>query len=231
VKGAHDRGFWRRIAPVMMGIVVVGALPLAASAQTEPARPALTIELPADSLLLRRGPLVRATGMLSRERTRNLLLAGFPARFHVRVELWSEGPFWLDGLESSREYDMFVRFLPVERKYEVILVEDDVALSLGKFEAVAEAERAVGRAVAPRITGARIRRPQYYLVSLIVETLSEKDLDEVERWLKGDIEPGITGNANPASLFSRIVKPIASRLLGGEKVEYEATSDRFRVRP
>jgi hypothetical protein len=217
----------------MMALFVAGgmsAAPRGAAAQGD-GRPTLTIELPADSLLLRRGPVVRASNMLSRERTRTFLDAGFPVRFHVRVALWSEGPFWFDDLESAREYEMFARFVRAEKKYEVILVEDDAALSLGKFDAVAGAEGAVGRAVAPRITGARTSRRQYYQATLIVETLSEQDLDEVERWLRGDVEPGITGGANPASLFSRIVKPIATRLLGGEKLEYEATSERFRVRP
>jgi hypothetical protein len=225
------QAFRRGFAPVTMALLVAGAAPRPLRAQNAAGSPALTIELPSDSLLLKRGPLVRASNMLSRERTKKFLAAGFPARFHVRVELWSEGPFWLDNLESSREYDMFARFLPTEKKYEVILVEDDVALSLGKFDAMPEAERAVGRAVAPRITGARISRRQYYQASLVVETLSERDLDEVERWLKGDIEPGISGEANPASLVSRILKPLATRLLGGEKVSYDATSERFRVRP
>jgi hypothetical protein len=218
----------RGVALVTIASLVAGATPHVSRAQ-DVARPALTIELPADSLLLKRGPLVRATSMLSRERTRKFLDAGFPARFHFRLELWSEGRWlWLDQLESSREYDMFARFLPTEKKYEVILVENDVALSLGKFEAVADAERAVGRAIAPKITAARLGRQQYYQATLVVETLSEQDLDEVERWLKGDIEP-IGGDANPASLFSRIVKPIATRLLGGEKVVYETTSLKFRI--
>jgi hypothetical protein len=59
--------------------------------------------------------------------------------------------------------------------------------------------------------------------------LSEKDIDEVARWLKGDIEPGITGKANPASVITRGVRALATRLLGGEKAEYEATTPPFRV--
>jgi hypothetical protein len=231
VKTGHVRRIRRGVALATMSLLVAGAVPHSLAAQEAPGRPTLTIELPADSLLLKRGPLIRAANMLSRDRTKQFLDAGFPVRFHVRVELWTEGRFWLDQLESAREYDMFARYLKIEKKYEVILVEYDIALSLGKFDVMAEAERAVGRAVAPKISGARISRPQYYQATLAVETLSEKDLDDVERWLKGDIEPGISGEANPASLFSRIVKPIATRLLGGERVEYEATSERFRIRP
>lgn len=215
------------MALATIGLFVAGATPRVASTQ---ARPALTIELPADSLLLRQGPLIRAERMLSRERTKTFLNAGFPVHLHVRIELLIEGRFWLDNLQSSREYDMFARYVKIEKKYEVILVEGDIALSLGKFDAVSDAERAVGRAVAPRISGARIDRPQYYVASLVVETLSERDLDDLAQWLRGDVGPGIRGGADPASLISKIVKPLATRLLGGEKVAYEATTAKFRVR-
>ena len=47
--------------------------------------------------------------------------------------------------------------------------------------------------------------------------------------IKGDVEPGITGQANPASILSRGIRTLASRLLGGEKTEYEVASPKFRV--
>jgi hypothetical protein len=210
-------------------LMVAGALPRPALAQRTLERPELRMELPADSLLTRRGPRVRATNMLSREKIRKLLLAGFPARFHFRVELWSERGWFSDRLESAIEYDVFARYLPLEKKYDVIQVENDHALSLGKYDVIADADRAVGRPFAVPIVAARIEATQYYLTTLIVEALSEKDLDEVERWLKGDVQPGLTGEANPASIISRGLRTFASRLLGGEKSEYEVASAKFRI--
>lgn len=213
-----------------MGVVLVafgatGAAPFARSHAQ--GRPTLTIELPADSLLTRRGPVVQAVNMLAGERIQNLLLAGFPARFQFRVELWSDRFF--DALEDAAEFDVFAQFLPVEKVYEVIQVQDERKLSLGKFASVADAQRAIGRPTLAALAAARSTRAQYYHATLLVEVLSEKDLDEVGRWLRGDIEPGITGRANPASILTRGIRTIASRLLGGEKLEYEATSARFRV--
>lgn len=184
---------------------------------------------PADSLVTRRGPLVRAEHMLAGERIQQLLLAGFPARFHFRLELWSKGRFFLDQLEGAAEWDVWARYLPVERVYEVLQVQDEHALSLGKFADVADAERAIGRPNAAAIRARVSSRRQYYQATLAVEVLSERDLDEVARWLKGDVEPGITGEANPASILSRGVRTLASRLLGGEKLEYQATGPTFRV--
>ncbi len=205
------------------------ALIVATAAVGAQGRPALTLEQPPDSLLTRRGPLVRATQMLAGERIKELLLAGFPARFHFRVELWSEGRFFLNQLQDAAEWDVWVRYLPVERTYEVLQVQDDQALSLGKFTAIADAERAIARPNAAVIAARPSTRPQYYQASLVVEVLSERDLDELARWLQGDVEPGITGRANPASILTRGIRTLASRLLGGEKLEYEVTGPQFRV--
>ena len=167
--------------------------------------------------------------MLAGDRIQKLLLAGFPARFHFRLELWSKGRFFLDQLEGAAEWDVWARYLPAEHVYEVLQVQNERALSLGKFAEVAYAELAIGRPNAAAIRARASSRRQYYQATLVVEVLSERDLDEVARWLKGDVEPGITGGANPASILSRGVRTLASRLLGGEKIEYEATGPTFRI--
>ena len=166
--------------------------------------------------------------LLAGDRIRELLNAGFPARFQFRVELWSEGRFF-DAFEKAGEYTLLVRYLPADRLYEATHVQDERAFSLGRFTAVADAERAIGRAMAAPVNARPAPRRQYYQATLTVEVLSENDIDEVARWLKGDIEPGITGKANPASVITRGVRALATRLLGGEKAEYEATTPPFRV--
>ncbi len=210
-------------------LLLAAALAVAGRPAHAQERPALTITLPTDSLLTRRGPVVAATRMLAGERLRGLIQSGFPARFHFRVELWSKGRFFVDQLEGATEWDVLARWLPTERVYEVVQVMDDHALSLGKFRDIADAERAIGRPNAARIAAQRQAQRQYYQATLVVEVLSERDIDEVSRWLQGDIEPAITGQANPASMLSRAVRSLASRLLGGVRLEYEATTPQFRA--
>lgn len=205
-------------------IVATATVPLRAQD-----RAALSLDLPVDSLLSAKGPNVRATGMLAGDRIRSLLLAGFPARFHFRVELWTEGRIFFDHLENATEWDVWVRYLPIERRYEVLQVQNDQPLSLGKFAEIGDAEHAIARPYAAPIAAIHSSRLQYYQTTLVVEVLSERDLDELSRWLQGDVEPGITGHANPASILSRGIRTLASRLLGGEKREYERTSRHFRV--
>ena len=210
---------------VVAAVALSAAAAVSASAQ---ARPSLSIELPPDSLLTRRGPLLRATSMLAGERIRELMAAGFPARFHYRVELWSEGRFWA-SFETAAEFDVLARYLPAEKLYEVIHVERDHAQSLGRFANAADAERAIGRAIPAPMAARRSSRAQYYQATLTVQALSEKDLDEVAQWLRGDVEPGLTGSANPTSVIARGVRTLAASLLGGEKLEYVATSPHFRT--
>lgn len=188
------------------------------------------LELPADSLRTRQGPLVRASGMLAGERVQKLLAAGFPARFRFRVELWSDGRFLFDQLEAASEWLVLVQYAPIEREYQVVQVQNDQPLSLGRFAALADAERAVARPTRAALPAGRLQREQYYLATLSVEVLSERDIDEVARWLRGDVEPGLTGQASPASIVTRGVRALASRLLGGERLEYEAVSPKFRAR-
>ena len=46
-----------------------------------------------------------------------------------------------------------------------------------------------------------------------VDAIFESHECATARWLKGDIEPGITGKANPASVITRGVRALATRLL------------------
>ena len=58
---------WLTLAVIGAAGAGPGAAPLGAQV-----RPKLTLELPADSLLTRHGPLVRATGMLAGDRIKEL---------------------------------------------------------------------------------------------------------------------------------------------------------------
>lgn len=192
--------------------------------------PTLDIEPPAPSQALVEGPVVRARDMLAGARSRELLAAGFPAQFHFRIELWSEGR-WFNDLERQMEYDVFVRYIALEKAYEVTqVVHDRPPLSLGKFTKLADAEAAVARPTRVPITAFRTSRTLYYVATLDVEVLSLGDLDELDRWLRGEVEPTLSGSRNPGTALSRTLRALAARVLGGERREYERRTAPFRVR-
>jgi hypothetical protein len=70
---------------------------------------------------------------------------------------------------------------------------------------------------------------QYYAASLEVETMSMNDLDEVERWLRGEMKPAVRGKSNPGTAVGRGVGKVLTRLLGGERRNLKARSGTFRV--
>jgi hypothetical protein len=199
------------------------AVPLAA----QTARPALEIQLPNPSQLAAEGPLVRSRGMLTDDRTRELLQSGFPARLHYRVELWRSGRFF-DALQRTAEWDVIVRFRGVEQTFEVVQVIGDRSLSLGEFQYLQDAEAAVSRPLRVPLQAPREDRRFYYRATLNVQAMSVSDLDEVERWLQGELQPAVRGERNPGTALTRGIRTLATRLLGGERREYATRSASFR---
>ena len=192
------------------------------------ARPSVDVTLPAPAQLRQAGPIVRARDMLAGARMRELLAAGFPARFHFKVELWSQGR-WFNDVERRTEYDVLARYIAVENFYEVVQIVNDRPFSLGKFAKIEDAEQAIARPTRVPIAGVTTDKKPYYQVSLAVEVLSVSDIDEVDRWLRGELEPAINGQRNPGTAMTRGFRALAARLLGGEKREYETRTSSFRV--
>ena len=208
-----------------MTLAVGAALATTAAAQR---RPSVDIGVPPSSQLLATGPVVQARDMLAGARIRELLSAGFTARFHFRVELWSEGG-WLNDVERRLDYDVLARYVPMEQLYEVIQVTHDRPFRLGKFGKIEDAESAIARPTRVPISAFKTSRRLYYQVTLQVEILSVSDLDEVDRWLRGELQPAISGGRNPGTVLTRGFRTLAARLLGGETREYEARTPAFRI--
>jgi hypothetical protein len=77
------------------------------------------------------------------------------------------------------------------------------------------------------MTAPRGRR-SYYNVVVDVETLALSDLDEVERWLRGELRPAVRGRRSAGTALGRGAKVLAERLLGGQTRHFEVRSETFR---
>jgi hypothetical protein len=199
------------------------ALPVSLAAQ---GNPRIDITLPAQGALLREGPTLRGSALLADAQLRDLVRNGFPARFSFRVELWSAGGFFND-LEASTVWDVIVRYDPLEKVYEVVRIAGNQAVSLGKFTDAEAAGEAVGRPVRVPLN-APSRSRYYYAATLDVEVLSLSDLDELERWLRGELRPAVSGRRNPGTALTRGVRTLVVRLLGGTKRHFEAKTGTFK---
>jgi hypothetical protein len=193
-------------------------------------RPRLEVTLPPQERLAVEGPQVRATGVLGDPAIRQLLDAGFPARLHFRVERWSAGGFF-NSLLGRSEWDIVVRFDPLTRRYRVVRIQDDRVVAFAQVESFGAAVSEVERPLPAPIRATPHPDRQYYIVVLEVETLSVNDLDELERWLRGEMGPALRGEGSPGTALGRGLRQLLVRLIGSERRSLKARSPTFLMLP
>ena len=150
-----------------------------------------------------------------------LLRNGFPARLHVRAEVWTIGR-WFDEIVGSEEWDVIVRYDLIDRTYEVARVTRDVIIPLGSYARFADARAASELPFTPPLRANPRGRKGYIAVQVDVQTVEMSDLDEVQRWLRGEATPVVQGRRNPGTALTRGLRTLVSRLLGGEVRHLEA---------
>jgi len=173
-------------------------------------------------------PMTTSTGLLTDASMRDLLANGFPARLHYRLERWAGGR-WFDDLKAASEWDVILKYEVLGKKYQAVRVVNKKATSLGEYTTLEDASSAVEAPYKTTIALPKKGQRGYYNLLLDVETLSLSDLDEVERWLRGELKPAVSGKKNPGTAIGRGVRTLVVRLLGGEKRHYEARTGTFRL--
>lgn len=207
---------------VLLVACFVFATPIAAQKKVQ-----VTIAAPPENAWADAAPAVASTGLLADASMRDLLANGFPARLHYRLERWVAGR-WFDDIKAASEWDVVLKYDVLGKKYDVVRVVDKKVELLGTFADVNSADDAVENAYRPAISLPKKGQRGYYNLLLDVETLSLSDLDEVERWLRGELKPAVSGKKNPGTALGRGVRTLVVRLLGGEKRHYEAKTGTFR---
>ena len=164
---------------------------------------------------------------------RELLANGFPAALRFRLELWrAEGLF--DDLETTTDWEVLVRFDPYSQQYSVVRLQGTKEAprrreSIDGLQTLEAAERILDEPFPVALRPGRAGIRYYYNVVLDIETLSVSDLDELQRWLNGELQPAVRGKRAPLSALRRGLGTLLSRVLGGEKRHYEARSTTFRA--
>ncbi len=215
----------RALVGITLAMAAVCADAPAARAQDD-AR--LEVVLPPKAIGGGDGPSFAPRSVLASSDLRDLLKGGFPARLHFRCELWRDERF-NNQLDAAVEWDMLVRYDQLNRKFEVYRVVGDRANRLGRFDTAEEAETLVEKPF--RIMAPPMKRGSsyYYDASLDVVVLSLSDLNEVERWLKGEVRPALSGDRNPGTAVTRTVRSFFVKLLGGERRHYQTQTKPFRA--
>lgn len=188
----------------------------------------LDVQLPTRAMGGGDGPAFAPRAVLASRELRELLRAGFPARLHFRCELWRNDRF-NNQIDAALEWDMLVRFDQLNRKFEVYRIADNRASRLGRFDTAEEAEALVEQPFRIKAPPMRRGTSYYYDSSLDIEVLSLSDLDEVERWLRGEVRPALRGDRNPGTAVTRTVRSFFVKLLGGERRHYQTQTKPFRA--
>ena len=215
----HRRLWW------LLPLLLVAA-PRAAVSQD---RITLEITLAADSAPSgSRDPILRARDLVSDDRWSSMLRSGFPVRMHFQVELWRDRDVWFDAFERQVEWDIIVRREPLLDQYTVNTITP-ASVSERRYATLGALTNALEYAY--RITIGPTEPGDYYYAGVLgLATLSDTDLEEIDRFLRGDLGSAATGGENLGDAVSRGAKRLLLRLAGLPSLRLEARSDRFKVR-
>ena len=164
-----------RAGPALLLAFLLHAGALAA----QDARPlAVRFDPDAGTAVVTVGPVLSA-----RELT-DAVTSGVPIRLRLRSELWRDG--FTDKLVESTALTIVIVHEPLSGRFFVrSSAGDQRSRAFDTFEA---ARAAVEREYPVRTVTRRPAR-YYYTATLAIETFSLSDLEELERWLQGDISP------------------------------------------
>lgn len=170
------------------------------------------------------GPRLSVGGILNDDALENAVRSGLPLRMRFGLELWRDRV--IDDLVEQVTWSALVAFEPLEGRFLAAVLPADVPEVRPTWEAAREV---VEGPYAPAIRPAEPGR-YYYLGVIEVETLSLSDVDELERWLRGDLEPAVRGGRSVGGAIGTGLKRLFIRILGLPARRYEVRSATFVVR-
>ena len=188
------------------------AVPAALSAQTdEPLR----LELrEAGGVGIELGDVLAAGGI------REALESGLPVRLEVITELWRDRFF--DSQEGREAWQATLWFDPLGETYRVEIQDRPVGLADSPEDALDIVRSGLRSALLPARAGTF-----YYLSRLRIETLSLSDLEELRRWLRGELGPAVGGDDIVGSAIGRGIRRFFVRALALPAIQFEARTVRF----
>lgn len=149
--------------------------------------------------------------------------SGLPLRLRFTLELWRDELF--DDLVQRVEWTLVLQYEPLRRRFRVLGDDPD---SIPEFDTYAAAREALERPDIPAMrqpSGGRF----YYLAALEMETLSLSDLEELENWLRGELQPAVQGSGSVTGAVGRGLKRILIRVLDLPVRRFAARSAKFNA--
>lgn len=170
-------------------------------------------------------PRVQTTALLADGKFVGLMRSGFPLRLHYRLELWRVRSGWFDQFVSEASWDAVARHDPLADDFVLLRTSGTVR----RFASADELARALEIPYRVTLTPSGSGGGRYYfLCRLEVTTLNDTDLEELTRWLKGEVGPAVSGEGDFGGALARGVQRILVRIAGLPRLTLEARSSPFR---
>ncbi len=179
-------------------------------------------------------PRVRSTGLLSDGKFVGLMRSGFPLRLHYRLELWRVRSSWFDQFVREVSWDAVARNDPLADDFVLIrqggqvsryATPEELSAALDIPYVVTLRPPTPPRPSSPGAAGGRY----YFIARLEVTTLDDTDLQELSRWLSGDVGPVVSGEGNFGEALARGAQRVLVRLAGLPRQRLEARSPTIRI--
>jgi hypothetical protein len=171
-------------------------------------------------------PRVRSTGLLADGKFVGLMRSGFPLRLHYRLELWRVRSGWFDQFVREVSWDAVARNDPLADDF--VLIRQGGAVS--RYATSEELAAALEIPYTVTLQPSSSSSGRYYFVArLEVTTLNDTDLQELSRWLSGDVGPAVSGEGSVGEALARGAQRVLVRLAGLPRQRLEARSPTFRV--
>ena len=174
-----------------------------------------------------RAPVVRSDNLLGDGRWLSTLRSGLPVRLHYRIEVWRSREGWMDQLTRQVYWDVVLRHEPLLDEYTMLTIFGS-RVQERRYATLDALTAALAFAYQINVSPAQGGR-YYYTATLEVSTLSDSDLDELERFLEGDLgDP--QGQDGLGDALGRGATRFLLRLAGLPTLRLEERTRRFTVR-
>jgi hypothetical protein len=151
--------------------------------------------------------------------------SGLPLRIRLGIQLWKDGRIF-DNQKGQYEWRASILFDPLTRRYRVQSSERTGAeVEVNTLEeARATLQLTLSVPLRPRESGR-----YYYAATIEMETLSLSDLEELQRWLQGELAPAVAGDQDVEGALATGARRVLVRLLGLPAKRLNFRSPRFPV--
>jgi hypothetical protein len=199
-------------------LALTSAWPRSLLAQDDSAPFALSVS-PADG-----APKIRIGDLFEDPALTDALHSGLPLRIRIVAELWKDA--FIDSQKGRGEWRASVIYDPLEQRYRVA-IGPSPEVPVDSIEAVAPTLQAgFSMPLKPDAKGR-----YYYIAQVEVETLSMTDLEELQRWLHGDLASAVAGDEKVETAVGRGIRRALVRMLGLPTKKFRVKSGTFEVDP